>query len=361
MLAAKNLIRLVLLLLGLTILQAAYADLSVTITSPVDGAQFNPCGDILFTVDAQNTDGEIKYVYFYVNDVRKRRDTRAPWEWEWKSVNVGEYVVHAVIEDAEGNQSNSAPITITVGEPTPGNILVNGNFECGLAPWQVELFDVAEAEAEIYNDGWFDDSTYAYITIANQGEQPWSVQFSQTIGIEKGHVYEILFLADAPQEKDITLLLQATTAPYPELFNEGVTIDQYNEYGPYIYESDTTLPQLKFKFILSSNTREVIFDDVRMIDITALQAAVDGTPPDVLSGKVNGFTLSQNYPNPFNPETTIRYTLSSAQDVNLSVYDPSGRTVKTLYSGVSAPGAYHVQWDGRGLYLSFADTGHDSG
>jgi hypothetical protein len=55
-------------------------------------------------------------------------------------------------------------------------------------------------------------------------------------------------------------------------------------------------------------------------------------------------------PNPFSSQATIAYVLSSAaaDDVQLSVYDLSGRQVRELVHARQAPGRYDVQWDGRG-------------
>lgn len=58
------------------------------------------------------------------------------------------------------------------------------------------------------------------------------------------------------------------------------------------------------------------------------------------------FALSQNYPNPFNPSTAIRYSLQSASQVTLKVYDILGREVVLLANGTQNAGAYTVKFDG---------------
>ncbi len=58
------------------------------------------------------------------------------------------------------------------------------------------------------------------------------------------------------------------------------------------------------------------------------------------------FALSQNMPNPFNPSTMIRFTVPEDSDVNLTVYDVSGRRVKTLVNGHRKADFYRVIWDG---------------
>ena len=50
-------------------------------------------------------------------------------------------------------------------------------------------------------------------------------------------------------------------------------------------------------------------------------------------------------PNPFNTETTIRFTLPSAQDINLMVYDVSGREVSSIRTNAPA-GLNVLTWNG---------------
>lgn len=57
--------------------------------------------------------------------------------------------------------------------------------------------------------------------------------------------------------------------------------------------------------------------------------------------------LEQNFPNPFNPRTTIRFAVTSAQDVTLTVYNVAGQKVRTLYRGRVLAGEQSVVWDGR--------------
>ena len=55
-----------------------------------------------------------------------------------------------------------------------------------------------------------------------------------------------------------------------------------------------------------------------------------------------------NYPNPFNPKTTIKYNLTDADFVKLSVFDELGREVKVLVNEYRQPGSYSVDFDGSG-------------
>ena len=67
-------------------------------------------------------------------------------------------------------------------------------------------------------------------------------------------------------------------------------------------------------------------------------------PDDRIPGE---FSLCQNYPNPFNASATIEYSLHYGGPVRLEVFDLLGRRVATLIDGVSSPGAYAIQWQGR--------------
>ena len=57
------------------------------------------------------------------------------------------------------------------------------------------------------------------------------------------------------------------------------------------------------------------------------------------------YILFPNYPNPFNPVTTIRYDLPQESDVTLTIYDITGRRMKTLVNESQQAGMKNVVWN----------------
>ncbi len=64
---------------------------------------------------------------------------------------------------------------------------------------------------------------------------------------------------------------------------------------------------------------------------------------------VAGFQLWQNRPNPFGQFTIINYQLPKPVRATLSIYDLSGRVVRSLVDEEQEPGYYSVAWDLRGV------------
>ncbi|HOY07964.1 MAG TPA: DUF4331 family protein [Saprospiraceae bacterium] len=59
--------------------------------------------------------------------------------------------------------------------------------------------------------------------------------------------------------------------------------------------------------------------------------------------------FANNYPNPFKDATTVRYILDAPTDVNISVFDHSGRLVEMLIDQTYDAGTYEVRFDSANL------------
>ncbi|OQX95107.1 hypothetical protein B6I21_07150 [candidate division KSB1 bacterium 4572_119] len=73
--------------------------------------------------------------------------------------------------------------------------------------------------------------------------------------------------------------------------------------------------------------------------------------------KPGGFSLVQNYPNPFNNFTIIKFKLSDSKTVNLRIYNPMGRRVRTLISKTLNAGEHQLSWDGKNDYGTQLSSG----
>ncbi len=59
------------------------------------------------------------------------------------------------------------------------------------------------------------------------------------------------------------------------------------------------------------------------------------------------FGLAQNYPNPFNPTTSISFSVPTATNVTLEIFNILGEKVATPFNGMASSGINEVIWDGK--------------
>ena len=64
------------------------------------------------------------------------------------------------------------------------------------------------------------------------------------------------------------------------------------------------------------------------------------------------YRMSDAYPNPFNPTTTLSFSVPIEGNINLSIYDMTGRLVNTLVDGNLKQGYHSITWNG------FDSNGH---
>ncbi|MBU0509263.1 T9SS type A sorting domain-containing protein, partial [bacterium] len=60
-------------------------------------------------------------------------------------------------------------------------------------------------------------------------------------------------------------------------------------------------------------------------------------------------TILSVYPNPFNDQARVRFDLLKSERVEITLYDLTGRRVRTLADEVCDAGRHEIAFDARGL------------
>jgi len=135
-------------------------------------------------------------------------------------------------------------------------------------------------------------------------------------------------------------------------FIEGAgTTTETNDYS---YLDKNVIPGKTYTYTLADlsydNTEEI--HENKTITVTAAKNLVDNV----------SFTLDAAYPNPFNPSTSIDYSLTETQNIELSIFNMKGERVITLFDGERTAGQYSQTWNAShvqsGVYLLRARYGN---
>ena len=80
--------------------------------------------------------------------------------------------------------------------------------------------------------------------------------------------------------------------------------------------------------------------------------------------KLNSFNLFPSFPNPFNPITNISFYLEQPNNVEITIFDINGRTVKKESKFTLPQGSHIMEWDAgqspSGVYFIQVISGHDA-
>jgi hypothetical protein len=104
--------------------------------------------------------------------------------------------------------------------------------------------------------------------------------------------------------------------------------------------------QVRFRFIAADSAPGAIVEaGVDDFSIVTYEDAAAGVP--AADRGRERMLLAQNAPNPFGPETSIRFTVPApGRKVTLTIFDATGRVVKTLVKDESVVGTRTIHWDG---------------
>ena len=332
--------KLILLFFVLTTMLFAQ-DLSVQVTSPGKNAEFEACSSIELKAEVTVPEGlTVRRVVFYANGTTIRSVMREPFETVWENVPDGIYAITGVVMDSDRNETESEPFYIYVGNVEPGDVIVNGQFNCKLDPWRLETYEGGAATIDMIPDLYLtEDPSGVIIEIQDEGNQTWSVQLMQPFEAKEGHAYSVSFWAMADEPKTVTIDVSKNYDDYAPKHSQTFEVYDLNLYS-FEFTATEDDDNMMFKFVLSGNTIPMYLDGVQVID-NDWTGVEERTPAQA----VNSFELLQNYPNPFNPSTRIQYRLDKAQNIELTIFDILGKEIYSI-SEFNQPGTHSVEWNG---------------
>jgi hypothetical protein len=286
---------------------------TISITSPDTNAVYPDSTTVEIVAEANDNDGEIILVEFFVNDGIKigERDT-IPFTFQWSNITSDNYTIYAIATDDSGNQRTSNRIPITVGTPAMVNLEAENATRQG-------------SGMTIKNDALASNGKFLDMTTL-PGTVTWTLP-----NVPQAGDYEIIFgvklFYDSPKEQFInvngtrvdTIRFEGSTTTWMEKgttvhLNQGSNTIQMELYWGWMY--------LDYMSVPSSIT------NVEEYNIL---------PSD--------YSLHQNYPNPFNPTTTINWQSPVSDWQTLKVYDILGTEVATLVDEYKPAGNYKIEFN----------------
>jgi outer membrane protein assembly factor BamB len=123
----------------------------------------------------------------------------------------------------------------------------------------------------------------------------------------------------------------------------------------FVHGHGTTSTQKNYYFVDEDASSQILFYQLNQIDFDGTQTQSQIIKID-LTAPVD-FTVLNNYPNPFNASTVIKFTVPSADFVQVTITNVTGEIVKLLLNKLVDTGTHHVFWNGKNDFGSTVASG----
>jgi endoglucanase len=139
----------------------------------------------------------------------------------------------------------------TAAQLPPGNLLQNGDFSAGLAPWW--------ATATVAPDA---SSGELAAVITNGGANPWDAIVGQNnISLQQGHVYTIELDLRASAPLTIALKVQQEASPYAGYFQQSIPVTTTTQHVQYVFTAPATDAAAAFQFQIGGQGNHTLYVD----------------------------------------------------------------------------------------------------
>ena len=112
--------------------------------------------------------------------------------------------------------------------------------------------------------------------------------------------------------------------------------------------------------IPKSNHPAIINAQLHFLNDNSLYSLQDSTSLGIDRSEIHLpqiFKVGQNYPNPFNSETHLQYDISQPSEINIKIFDISGREIQNIFRKHQKVGAYDISWAGVDMNGNSVSTG----
>ena len=282
------------------------------------------------TIPAQNLDDTV-YYQITAEDNQGYSVTTLEYSYVVREAFVENVLIEETFEDDLGNMSHYSI--------TGSQVWEWGNYRDPVSCAQVSGYDNREYE----NSDWlltppFDLTNYDQASLQFQEAINYddnNVDYDQSVWISSDYPG-----SGSPRDYDwdkLTVEGRASGSSWDFVTVEEVDLSDYVDstdiYIGFWYTSTSS----------SASTWEIDNIVVKAIQDTGSSSIENGG--NQVAGK---FELLNNYPNPFNAETTIEYSLPVNKNVQLNIYDLSGKHITTLVDNYQKAGKHTVKWNATG-------------
>ncbi len=228
---------------------------SVTINSPLDNTEWEAVTSLLIEAGAEDKDGTISKVEFFLGETRLGEILTVPYNFEWVNAAPGNYTIKVVATDGYGKTSEPALVRVTVKDNTPPVITSPAaQTYCFAAIGQytapvitaTDLFGIrsvayaisgatsrngtgADASGD-FNPGisvinWTVTDVHGNIATSQTGvtiNQPLSVTVADVYAVSPGGDANTIYKNYGPSSLRLTGVANGGTAPYSYAWNNAV-------------------------------------------------------------------------------------------------------------------------------------------
>lgn len=352
---------------------------TVSITAPLNGANFNEGATVAIDATAADADGSIVKVEFYVDGAKIGEDLGAPFTINWTATG-GAHDLTAKATDNGGLPTTSDVVTVVVNAAqtftlTPTDdayvrdgtnaAITHGTTDPTLLITKVSPSGQLNNARESYL--LFDLASVTGIVTSAQVRVYGKVDGTTTPSVPVG-----LFPVATTTWTENTITWNNKPATGATLGSNTVTNTAFTYYSwdvtAYV-QAELAATRTKVSFAMKSgaahdprvfwNSSEFGSNPPQLVVNTAPDNGGDGavvresaTIDDVLTEKARTF---HSYPNPFRQSSVVTFQISQRGKTNLTVFDMAGRQVAVLVNGTLDAGSYRATFTpangASGVYL----------